>query len=362
MKQENYRILETSLTVCNITDIDTKSRTFRASVEVTMRWSPTQQEMNKLDELMKEKDDVCSDVLSVHGFLKTVKYPKVIPMYGREIETTYKTTDIDGVMVSIQRKELTPKQRMNPQNEDRGLVFYSVQQLDGLWQMDADKGELDNFPFDKHKLPIQITTTTSDIDRFRIKLEDCATDEKTHWVQDKVVFYPSSSHSFDCCMASVWSLVGSDQTMRAYCGGVYISITALRKWQYYLKHVALFVMIQSLLLAPGYAIDVLDVGTRLGYFVTLLLAQTALLYFVKDSLPKLKYYSILDEYIMWNYFLTMVCVAYCESSHLPNLYSWCNPQRRFRLDYLRNISSLRFMSLLSLKTRYLTYFVIFLCV
>ena len=41
--------------------------------------------------------------------------------------------------------------------------------------------------------------------------------------------------------------------------------------------------------------------------MTLLLAQTALLFVIQDSLPKLTYYSILDEYIMWNFVLTAIC-------------------------------------------------------
>ena len=295
MNEKKYRLLDTSIKVSEITDIDTKDRTFRASVEVTVRWSPNQKQRETLDKLMKEEEDE-----KLHAFLKKVKYPKLIPGNGREIHTMYKTTEIDDVVIAIQKRWLSPK----PNHFE--LLFYSVQQLDGLWQMDKDRGELGSFPFDKHTLPIYLTTTTSKFDRFRLKLDECTTDRETCWVQDKVIFLPSSSHAFDCCMAHLWTWVKADQTKRTYDGGLSVHVTALRRWLYYLKHVLLFVMIQSLLLAPGYAINVEKVGERLEYFVTLLLAQTALLFFVKDSLPKLKYYSILDEYIMWNYILTMV--------------------------------------------------------
>merc|ERR1712113_1118425 len=84
-----------------------------------------------------------------------------------------------------------------------------------------------------------------------------------------------------------------------------IVIYARRKYVYHLKHTWLLTFLVSLMLFPAYAIEVTDIANRLSHLVTLLLAQAVFIEYLGGSLPKLSYLTVLDEYILWNFVLTL---------------------------------------------------------
>eukprot|EP01084_Bolivina_argentea_P142751 250744_1 len=287
-ESENLRILDTKLAVDYICEIDTSSRTFRCNVEVTLNWAMTEEEEKKIEEL-KYDDDKLEKYIE-----ENIKCPEVIAGNGRDI-------DMDNVFMTGSKVQISRKARGGK------LQFVSIQNLNGEWEMERDYEELNDFPFDRQPLPVVISTKTCESDRFRILLNTDTDGRETLFLQHNTLLNPGQSQEFDCYMADISTTVVSDQIHEIYYGNIFMMIHAKRKWRYYFNQVVVFVFIQSVLLLPGYAIDVRDVSDRLGYFVTLLLAQTALLYFVADSVPKLTYFSILDEYIMWNFVLTVLC-------------------------------------------------------
>eukprot|EP01083_Nonionella_stella_P155857 504062_1 len=276
------RVLDTKIDISNISQIDTSSRTFVCAIEITMTWPMTKKEETAIKKLSSS---------DLHKYLsEEVCYPTLIAANAREIDYDGQFTFDPPVVIAPDR------------NEKGQLCFLTSQCLNGVWAMEKDRDELNDFPFDEEILFLDVQTKTAHTDRFRIYLSkkgDSPFKSKT------LNIAPAESQQFECFVACVETAVYSNFQPGTYDGVLMVMITARRKWRYYLNQVVIFVFFQSLLLLPGYSIDVRDVGDRLAYIVTLLLAQTALLSFMSDSLPKLTYFSVLDEYILWNFVLTL---------------------------------------------------------
>eukprot|EP01084_Bolivina_argentea_P262290 443499_1 len=288
-----FRILNTKLDISNLTDIDTTKRTFRCAVEVTMRWRMTTEEENEIHKLCRKMRNNI-DQTELNKYLKeNIECPKIYCENERELLFTHKTSPND-VEISLINDA-----------DGRGQ-FCSIQQFRGIWTMQPDQNELDDFPFDHVSLPIFLKLVNTR-DRFRIDIDE--ENLKNQKSKKGIVIRQNKSHEFKSYMVHIMSEVRCDPTRETYYGGLSIYIQCQRRWWYYFKQVIIFVLVLSLMIFPVYAIPASDISARLGRLLTTMAAQTIFLYVVHSSIPKLKYWNIFEQYIVFNYiFALFVCI------------------------------------------------------
>lgn len=78
-----------------------------------------------------------------------------------------------------------------------------------------------------------------------------------------------------------------------------VVIQVKRNWKYYFWHVAFLSMVLMSLMPIVFRFS--SISDQFGAILTMLLASIALLYVIEPNMPKLKFLTILDKYILSNF-------------------------------------------------------------
>jgi len=131
----------------------------------------------------------------------------------------------------------------------------------------------------------------------------------------------SEVHIYSKCMSAPEWCFKAAQLGEGDCDDeIRINLKLARRWQHYVYRIVVIMGVVSLAACFGIFIPSASIDGQLGYLSGMLLASVAYLYVVGDSLPKLPFLTILDEYTMMS--ITFVSFLIIEKSLISFLHAY----------------------------------------
>lgn len=180
------------------------------------------------------------------------------------------------------------------QSTSKGLV-HMTSRFRGEFSMQVNERELQNFPLDVVNLVFIVRPTLESTGDFGFNV----TFDKTaiQPAQPKQVTF-FRAHEFYLC-----EVKGRLQELN----GIKCVVRMKRQHRWFTYKVALpTVAIQILSWVAGLEYPVSEMGERLNWLLNAFLAQSALLYVVSESIPKLAYLTLMDKFLSFSAFLLFV--------------------------------------------------------
>ncbi len=269
------RIVEVSLLINSITDIDSARETFRGDFYVTLRWS---------DPELKKADPESIDWSKAHKpLIEFMNYYQDLDVVGNE----------------------------QPQVASPGIGVSETRYIGTF----TSRMDLEDFPFDEQTLAIELESQTEDADQlvfsFRPSKGGAMNIQGRTAALRQDVIIPREIHLPE------WTLTSADvrESRYSYYEGtkayshLRFDLKIARRIGYYIWKIMAILMMLVMLSWGVFLIDPADIGNRLAVSITLLLAAVAFAFVTGGLIPRVSYLTLLDLYVLGCYVLLFLAPA-----------------------------------------------------